>query len=91
MAFTIIRFKDQEAKMKGAYQVKERTFVTLDGKKISKLGDGNRRYLLAPAGGFIPMEQAVALGLVKAKDQEAKASAPTMDKSSKPKENKGKK
>lgn len=67
-----------------AHALKERTFVSLDGSRIAGPKDKLRK-LLGGAGSVIPLEQAVALGLVEKKEGGEKGE----DKSKKPAEDKG--
>lgn len=65
---------------KNTYTAEERLYLSADGKVV-KAGDPSAASLLAGVGDEIPMEQAEALGLVK-------AAAKPADKSRKAAENK---
>jgi hypothetical protein len=68
-----------------------RTFVTLDGKRLMGPKD-NEGKLLGPAGMQIPMETAIAIGLVQsAKPAEVKEHSPAEDKAHAPAAKKGRK
>lgn len=71
------------------HALKERTYVTLDGKSLAPK-DAKHKILLGGAGALIAGELAVALGLAKAEDVEEKKEAEkSEDKGKKPAEDKG--
>lgn len=71
--------------MRKMHTLAERTNVTLDGKRLQ--GKEAQGKLLGCAGAQIPMEDAIALGLVETAPQK-KESAPAEDKAMAPVENK---